>query len=429
MAPAAARTLLALVALALPASADVLVVDAAGGGEFTSLVTAVAAAGDGDLLLVRAGDYREFATALQVSGKSLAIVADGSGPVLAPAIQAIAGPGQRVVLRGLTLEPGLHDPITIGLVAAGEDVFVEQCTILGRDGHPAFANAFGGTGLVASGGRLVLVDCLIEGGRGASTAPFTFVSAQPGGLAVDVAGPTELAFHGCTLTGGDGGDQMPDPFGTGPGGSGGDGLSSNSPGLLLVSGGAVTGGDGGDGDQVPGSFTSSTYAAGNGVHLSGTATLTLRDTPLAPGQPGVDGLGQPGFAGAALVAGPGNGLVQHPAGHRALAFGSPASEGGLLQLGYSGEAGDLVGLFLSGGLASPLAVKQGVFHLGSPWAGPFLLGPIAAPGVASFSFAMPNLGLSPDDAVLALAQGVVKPLAGPAVLSAPSLLVVVDNGL
>ena len=57
--------------LATPARADVLVVDAAGGGQYTDIQSAVLAAQDGDVVLVRTGVYGPF----DVRAKALDIVA------------------------------------------------------------------------------------------------------------------------------------------------------------------------------------------------------------------------------------------------------------------------------------------------------------------------------------------------------------------
>ena len=65
--------------LAPALAADVLVVDAAGGGDYTSVATAALAAADGDVLLVRPGNY-PFEEVV-IDGKGLTIVKDGPGIV------------------------------------------------------------------------------------------------------------------------------------------------------------------------------------------------------------------------------------------------------------------------------------------------------------------------------------------------------------
>lgn len=71
MHPSCLRSALAALALAaLSPAQNTIVVDAAAGGDFTDIPPAVAAAGDGDVILVRAGTYSLFT----VDGKALAIV-------------------------------------------------------------------------------------------------------------------------------------------------------------------------------------------------------------------------------------------------------------------------------------------------------------------------------------------------------------------
>jgi hypothetical protein len=404
----------ALVALCSSVRADVLVVDAAGHGEFTTLPAALAAAADGDTLLVRAGDYRVFQTKLSIS-KALVIASDGTGPVLTnPISYGLVGAGKRAVLRGLTIEPGTFDPTTIGLALSG-DFFVEGCTILGRDGNPAFANAFGGT---------------IEGGRGSDANAAAFIGSQPGGTGLQVFGASTVAVLGGSVTGGQGGNFVPGGFSLiGPGARGGTAVLADSLDELLLAGCAVTGGHGGNGTENPGNFTGGLYAGGDAVAV-GQITLSLQEATLVAGAPGVDAAGQPGPAGAELTTGVSAVVVHYPGAYRSASFGAPAGEGHTLGLQYDGVAGDLVGLFVSlAPGAQPLPGKQGDFDLGAPLLGPFLVGPVGAGGSLSLGFSVPNLGLLPNDAVLIYAQAFVKPASGATLLSSPTTAVVVDGSL
>src|SRR5690349_10730879 len=56
----------------------VVVVDQHGGGNFTQIQPAVAAAGDGDAILIKAGSYAGFAT----GDKSISVVADTGATVV-----------------------------------------------------------------------------------------------------------------------------------------------------------------------------------------------------------------------------------------------------------------------------------------------------------------------------------------------------------
>ncbi|HEX5009333.1 MAG TPA: hypothetical protein VFY71_02945 [Planctomycetota bacterium] len=69
----------ALLATAPLARADVLVVDASGGGEFTSLRAAVTAAADGDTLLLEPGFYLDSQGPIATGNRSLIIAYAGPG--------------------------------------------------------------------------------------------------------------------------------------------------------------------------------------------------------------------------------------------------------------------------------------------------------------------------------------------------------------
>jgi hypothetical protein len=102
-----------LTLLATPAlHAGVLVVDAAGKGDFTMVSAAVAAAADGDTILVHSGDYLESGPVV-IDGKPLSIVAnpfDWFGPPFGPPVTIRPGlvvrnlaPNEFVILENLAL--------------------------------------------------------------------------------------------------------------------------------------------------------------------------------------------------------------------------------------------------------------------------------------------------------------------------------------
>jgi len=430
MISSARRVVFALVVCSLPASADVLVVDERGGGEFDTLSDALAAAADGDTLLLRPGTYIDFGQTIQISGRSLTVAGDGTGPVLLNATQITLPAGKRVVLRGLTIEANTIDSSTTGLTVSGGDVFVEECSIFGRDGHSAFANAFGGRAVSATNARLVLQGCTIEGGRGSDSEAAVFLGAQHGGAGIDLFTGCALAVYGCTVTGGQAGSFIPSAFSPGAGNVGGIGLRADFGGSVLVAGSTLTGGNGGNGDQIPGAFSESAYAGGDALNLFGGTVVTLLDSTLIPGTGGLDGAGQSGFAGDEIDTGSFATVVQQPGAYRANAFSAPTPEGDSLQLDLAGEPGDLFALFLGPAPAVPLpAVKLGFFHVGGPLLGPFVLGPLGPSGTLSVSIPAPSVGLSPDDALLLYQQAFVKPISGSTLLSSPTTLVIVDGSL
>ena len=88
------------------AQASVLVVDASGGGAFTSLQAAVDAAASGDLLLVKGGVYSGFTA----DGKALTIVEDSGHAASVLGQGAFLGDGFPV----LTVNNAARGPLLVG---------------------------------------------------------------------------------------------------------------------------------------------------------------------------------------------------------------------------------------------------------------------------------------------------------------------------
>jgi hypothetical protein len=409
--------------LLLPqASADVLVVDAAGGGEYTSLVDALAAAQDGDTLLLRPGFYFEFAE-LVITDRSLTIAADGTGDVQINGLKVVQNiAGKRVVLRGLSMDifgVGTGE----GLRVQGGEVFAEDCRFKGNDGTVAVLGTPGSTGVRVDSGHLVLARCAVEGGRGQDTNEFFGVTAKSGGTGLYVSAAGRASVYGGTLTGGDGGiAQLGGSVGVGA--AGGPGLFATN-GLLLLAGTTVSGGAGGFGDAPPVGPTD--YFGGDAVHLEGACDLAQLDVTLVPGAGGqIVGRGT-GPAGDALDA-PLSTVTTHAGPYRSYSLGDPTPEGEALQLDYSGLPGDLLAIFVAPAPATlPLPAKQGLWHLGAPLFGPYVLS--APSGTLSLSIPIAGAGLGPDGAVLLYEQIFVKPASGAALLSSPSTHLIVDGSL
>ena len=108
MFPSHARSLLlALAVLPSVAHADVIVLDAAGGGDHTSVQSAVNAAADGDIILVKPGDYSGDVFGFSIGDTSLSMVADGTSPDFRLPQLTISGlsAGKSIMLRGLPFNP------------------------------------------------------------------------------------------------------------------------------------------------------------------------------------------------------------------------------------------------------------------------------------------------------------------------------------
>jgi hypothetical protein len=418
-------SLATLVLLALPAAAlgGVLVVDAAGGGEYTSLHEALAAAQDGDTLLLRPGDYTALFQEFVITDRSLTLAADGSGAVQIGGLKVVQNvAGKRVVLRGLSADaiPGLGTGE--GLRVQGGEVLAEDCSFTGRDGAISVVNT-AAVGVRVDSGHVVLARCAVEGGRGADTSAAFGLPARAGAAGLSVSAAARASVYGGTLTGGAGGNAI--LGGTVEvGAAGGPGVFATD-GLLFLAGTTVSGGAGGFGDAVPSAPTD--YAGGDAAHLEGACDLAQLGVTLVPGAGGqIVGLGI-GSAGDALDA-PLSTVTTHPGPYRSYALGDPTPEGEAVQLDYSGLPGDLLAIFVAPAPATlPLPAKQGLWHLGAPLFGPYLLS--APSGTLSLSIPIAGAGLGPDGAVLLYEQIFVKPASGPALLSSPSTHLIVDGSL
>jgi hypothetical protein len=217
------RSLLSLVGLlAVPAPAQVFVVDAANGAgaHFTDLPAAVAAVPDWATLRVRAGNYTPFTC----TGKGLRILGEGAVTLAAAGDVVLAATrrDQVLLLRDLTLprtgsvrvtdtqgpvilERCHRDP-TLALLQPVEDVVAlraAQVQLLHCDfGRRLLPNGLPPPALHATDSELHLAGCSIDGNDG--TSPAFGTRANPGGPAL-VLLRTRAVLSGCALTGGRGG--------------------------------------------------------------------------------------------------------------------------------------------------------------------------------------------------------------------------------
>lgn len=147
------------------------------GVDFTDLPAAVAAAADGDLILVEDGVYSPFT----VAGKALAIVGEAgasarvAGPVVGAPLAVVRdlGPAQSVLLQGLELDNNAPVvPFEAEFPGAALEVrdcagpvWVEGCRIE-KTGAGGVVHAVGAD-------ALTLVRCTLAGGTSfITTAPF-----------------------------------------------------------------------------------------------------------------------------------------------------------------------------------------------------------------------------------------------------------------
>ncbi len=319
-------------------AAGVLVVDAAGGGDFTDLPDAVAAASPGDVVLVRTGTYSTFT----VDGLALTVTADRAASVQVRGTTRQSGvvvlnlaPGQCVVLRGLIVSAPVQTAARVVRDCQGA-VLAEDCTLLGEELSAVFPRH---AVRVRNSGSVTLVRCLAVGG---TASPGTTQFDGGHGLLVETGSTVHV--YDCTLQGGDG--TFFEPLMIGDGGDGGR-VSDGS--FLYASGSSFHGGDGGPGSSL--CFIPDAGDGGAGLRLLVAAPhAELLDTltqgglggpsPTMACPPGADGPDLGVESGSANLI---------PGVARTLSAAHPVREGELLTFDVHGLAGDLVVLGLSDG--------------------------------------------------------------------------------
>ncbi|HEX5009769.1 MAG TPA: hypothetical protein VFY71_05160 [Planctomycetota bacterium] len=385
--------------------ADVLVVDAAGGGDFTKLPAAVAAALDGDILLVRAGEYDLYLEA-PVPAKSLTLLADApTGPPLVHNINLHGLPAAcTLIVRGFEVDAYDSFGYALQLENCDGALVFEDCDIAGANIGLA---GIGGSPPGWPGARLnacasvTFVRCSLTGGKGADQVIGGSTSTWgpgDGGPALEAIS-SHVALHDCVLLGGTGG------YGNYvTGANGGPGLSLTTS-LALLSGSTSTGGKGGTGclaTQMPADCN-----GGPGLKLDASSSLQVLDASWTGGDPGQGDQGQPGLIGPPFVGPPGQPIV-FAGTARSLAVSSPVREQqpGLLEL--DGVAGDVVFFFMSFDATSlSLPGKKGWLALAFPIFGPFALGAIGDPGgQLDIPFLAPDLASPSLEGQTFLLQGV-----------------------
>lgn len=388
-----------------PLQGQVRVVDAAGGpgAEFTNLRAATLAANDGDVLLVRSGNYA-IGQGPQLSGKGLILMADDGAQVATTHIEISDVPAtSQVLLRGIHVQSVSGEgPLAVALARNQGPLWLEGCSV---ETPLALDHGQGGVQAVSCA-ALVLVRTTLQGPNPAPFLPgphslFCFESRThlfesliqgtrvdrslafaPTG-AVDIVGGF-LAAHGSEIRGADGRDGAlflcPE--------SGFDGLVLRSAAQAelfdtLLSGGAAGGG---------------TPAISCAPVVDGQASIVADGSTLSLGAPAA----------------------------RSLSIPSPVRSNQSVQATLVGQPGESVWIRTSAragqGLRSSL--WDGELLLAAPRAGQFV-GVIPASGTLVVTRPAPSIAGGADSLVL-FAQAFFRASGGRFRASSPSTLVVLD---
>lgn len=356
------------------------IVSAAGQQDFATLTAAVAAAADGDVILVGAGTYAGFS----ITGKGLTIAAapqaaTQGGVVIQGSVTVSALPAQSaVLLQGLTVGGGMLVLGCQGLVRA------QDCSIWGYGGAPGWdSDCKGGAGGIAlqftNSQWLSLTQVSLTGGEGGYVIGGGCLSAPQGGAGGQGLwiSSGSVSLYDCTLSGGDGGQVSVQ---TGCGGAGAAAVQLQG-GSLFASGSSITGGAGAWGPNCGQS------SGGGGVVVAASAVLTILDSTALSG-PG-------GASTPAPISGPGT-SVTWPKPSRGMDTPTLVVASSPYSAVFTGLAGDEIHLLSSGKMDQKLAPWLfGVLHLGLPVHLP--LAPLATipVGASSAAALVPGVRLMP----------------------------------
>jgi hypothetical protein len=413
--------------LAATSSANVLVVDAFGGGNYTQIQAAVDAAVDGDTILVKSGAYNSFG----VIDKELAIVGDAGSYV------HILG-----VIRARNLEAGktllLENLNARGVFGYGDSAYglflsniqgcvrVENCTFIG-DETPNFGSYVGADGIrIEACNDVVLTRTSGVGGSGGLTQE---PGELPSGAGMHAQSST-FAIYDSTLEGGTGSSADPSANLV-DGGEGGDGCLASTDSWCFSSGSSMMAGNGGGGGYGAFAFNPTWGGdGGNGLHLEYFSSGVLLDDLLVRGAGGPPGSGPESFDGApgyARLAQLGeNKFTDLPGASRHFISPTPVRENTSAVLTFTGVPGEQVELLISrsAGLRADRN-ENGVLLLGGPMR-IASMGVVPASGTLLVQFPVFALDPGVESTVLYM-QARFTDQQGNTVLSGPSSMVILSH--
>lgn len=405
--------------------ANVLVVDAGGGGGYTQISAAVAAATDGDVLLVRTGGYTGFS----IGSKALDVVADASANVQVngPVSVSSIGASRTVTLTGLTILGTSSAPALV-LASSSGSIRVQGCTVRGFDQQDCVAYYMhGGTAAsVTACSDVTFAACTLDGGDPADLGGY--VTGWNGGEGL-VADSSSIALYDSDVSGGNGASEIPScpHFGEccAYGGDGGDGVNARLAPIVFLSNCNLRGGNAG---VNPNSF-GYTGCSGSGIYLaytgpgSGSNARSLQST-FTEGNNAVfcldyhdDIVVRPGSTFGALA-----GISRRATATRVAREQQPA------RIDFFGQPGDQVLLTVAeAGRFVYVEPQRGVRLLRTRAPTPVqIVGTIGASGTLSSAWIVPELGAGVQ-ARRFLLQAQFVDASGQATLGPPSTMVLVDS--
>lgn len=414
-------TLLSLLFFVSVSYGNVLIVGP--GGAYNTIQSAVDAANDGDVILVKPAStpYKGFT----INNKSLYIVGDGSPGAIVSINEAIKvynlQANKFLVLSNMTMDP---DPVTFGFPPNQHEAItlntnfgsirIMDCHLIGNDGeHVNNTACYPKPAVIAIQSKDVcFARCFIRGGHGLESLGTMY--AYSAGKQGVYANSCSIALYDCTIIGGDGGATS--AIGS-TGAEGADGYYDFGTGFLFASGCGFVGGDGGDAMQVGGD-------AGHGVHLSPSAQAKMLDCSY---QGGVGGFGivYPGKNGQPIYGGD---VFKRKGAARFFTTPGLVREKKKFDLELKGELGDLTALCTSpmpGGMYAHDLKGQWLLSLFHPVT-LLVLGPVNNAGELVFNISIPDLGASFDAFPLEM-QSVFRASNGEVILGPSQSLVVLEE--
>lgn len=404
--------------LATGASADAATwtVSKHGPADFSEIQHAVAAAGEGDVILVANAGYLPFV----IDGKSLTIVGTGIANVFNVVGSTPPDQGTTVTIRNLAA----HQRCVIESLAlssfqiSGSSMKIADCAGPVWVQHVFFDTYNAMSLLIERSASVSLHDCFMQTNT-VNAAPDGTPQSKPGFRVVDsrvtVVSSSSRGSHGVSS-----GSGMPAATSAPDGGAGCEIVDS----IVGFQGCDI---DGGSGNSFFGGGCTTSGDGGPGIVLStagGAAPIvTLRDTSVSGGfhSSHTPGCGPAPSNGAPTLVLAGS-LATLPSPARVLTGDGYAQTGANYALSFSGESFEQVVLFAGiPGLATPIG--QNVLHLATPMV---FLGVVSLPasGNTTIEFGPPVTPPSAPIAVVGL-QGFFAAPSGSLIASGP-LAIAVD---